>query len=77
MMKRELTVKSTVIHWPEQSMEITDTDGNKHTIPLDRSITVTMVGYPVRETKTMLARGLGQYMERGYIIERITFEEGA
>jgi len=72
--RRELTVRSTVIHWSENEMEIKDTDGNKHTIPLDKSIDVTMVGYPDREQKTMPARELGPYMERGYIIERIAFE---
>jgi hypothetical protein len=56
-------------------MDITDTAGEKHTIPLDQSIDVVMVGYPDREQKTMPARELGPYMERGYIIERISFEE--
>jgi hypothetical protein len=44
-------------------------------IPLAKAIDVVMVGYPDREQKTMPARELGPYMERGYIIERITFEE--
>jgi hypothetical protein len=74
-MKQELTVKSTVIDWQTSTMEITDTARNKHAIPLDKSITVTMVGYPDREVQTMQARKLGSYMERGYIIEHITFEE--
>jgi hypothetical protein len=72
--RRELTVRSTVIHWQEDTMDIKDTDGNKHTIPLGWSIDVVMVGYPDREQKTMPARELGPYMERGYIIERIAFE---
>jgi len=55
-------------------MDIKDTDGNTHTIPLDKSIDVTMVGYPDREQKTMPARELGPYMSQGYIIERIAFE---
>lgn len=76
-MRRELPVRSTVIHWPENTMDIKDTAGNTYTIPLDRSIEVTMVGYPDREQKTMPARELGSYMECGYIIEHISFEEEA
>ena len=75
-MKRELAVKSTVIDWQDKVVEIMDTSKQKHTIPLDKTITVTMVGHPAREQKTMLARELAPYMERGYIIERIDFEEG-
>ena len=71
----ELTVKSTVIDWQAQTLEITSTTGNKHTVPLDQSIHVTMVGYPDREQKTMQARELEPYMSRGYIIEQISFEE--
>jgi hypothetical protein len=33
-----------------------------------------MVGYPDREEQTMLARELGAFMSRGYIIEQIDFE---
>jgi hypothetical protein len=73
--KRELTVKSTVITWPENTLEITDTAGAKHIVSLDKIITVTMVGYPDRETKTMPARDLGDFMTSGYIIEQISFEE--
>jgi hypothetical protein len=73
--KRELIVKSAVIHWQEGTLEITDTAGNKYTVPLDYSIDVTMVGYPDKEQKTMLARELGPYMSRGYIIQQIDFEE--
>jgi hypothetical protein len=76
-MRRELTVRSTVIHWPENEMDIKDTEGNKYTIPLDQAIDVTMKGYPDRTQKTMLARELGPYMERGWIIEHIAFEEEA
>jgi hypothetical protein len=74
IVRRELTIRSTVIHWPENEMDIKDTEGNKYTIPLDQAIDVTMVGYPDREQKTMPARELGPYMARGYIIERIAFE---
>ena len=72
---KQLRVKSTVIDWQDQTMEITDTAGIKHTVPLDKSIHVTMVGYPDREEKTMLARDLGPYMSQGYMIEQIDFEE--
>jgi hypothetical protein len=71
----KLTVKSTVIYWQESTMEITDMSSGKHTIPIDKRITVTMVGYPAREEKTMLARELGPYMSKGYIIEQIEYEE--
>ncbi len=75
-MQHELRVKSTVIDWPEQAMTITTTSGEKHTISLETTITVTMLGYPARETKTMHAHDLNPYMMRGYIIEQIAFEEG-
>lgn len=70
----KLTVRSTVITWPDKTLEITDTSNVKHTVSLDKTITVTMVGYPDRETKTMLAHELGDYMSQGYIIEHISFE---
>ena len=71
----KLNVKSTVIDWQKQELEITDTEGLKHALPLRQEITVTMVGYPEREQKNMQARDLGQYMSRGYLIEEISFEE--
>lgn len=74
---KALKVSSTVIDWPDQIMEITDTDGSKHTIPLDKTITVTMIGYPDREQKTMQAHQLDPYMMRGYIIEQIEYEEAS
>lgn len=74
-MEFSLQVRSTVIDWIDQTMTIADASGRKHTIPLTTSIYVVMVGYPDREEKTMLARDLGQYMERGYIIEQISFEK--
>ncbi len=74
-MKRDLAVRSTVIDWPDSTLEITDTAGAKYTVPLDKSISVVMVGFPAREEKTMPARELGEYMSRGYIIEHISFEE--
>jgi hypothetical protein len=70
-----LEVRSTVIDWQTQTMEITDMVGGRHTVPLDKRIHVTMVGYPDREEQSMLARELGAFMSRGYIIERIDFEE--
>jgi hypothetical protein len=70
---KQLQVRSTVIDWQKKIMEITDTTGNKSTVSLDTSIDVVMVGHPKREEKTMLASELGQYMSRGYIIERISF----
>ena len=73
-MKRELIVQSTVIDWPDQTLEIATTAVEKHIIPLGWTIEVTMVGYPERETKTMLAGELGDYMSKGYIIEKISFE---
>mgnify|MGYP001311054397 CR=1 FL=1 len=73
-MQHELIVRSVVIAWPEQVMTITDTSGNKHTVPLSTTITVTMVGYPDREQKTMQARELNPYMMKGYVIERIDYE---
>jgi hypothetical protein len=73
--KRELPVRSSVIDWIEKRLEVTDTSNHKYTVPLDKSIHVVMVGYPDREEKDMLARELAPYMERGYIIEQISFEE--
>jgi hypothetical protein len=70
-----IKVRSVVIAWPERIVEITDTDGGKHTIALDDKIEVTMKGYPERETKTLLARELGPYMLKGYIIEEIEVKE--
>ncbi len=74
-MKHELRVQSTVIDWQSEEMEITDTAGTKHTIPISQPIHVTMVGYPDREEKTMPARELEPYMSRGYIIQQISFED--
>lgn len=73
----ELTVKSVVITWPEKQMEITDTSGLKHTLHLEQDITVTMVGYPDRVTTPMTVGELGDYMSKGFIIEKIRFEEEA
>jgi hypothetical protein len=70
-----IDVKSLVIDWQTKMLEITDTTGSKHTIPLDTMIQVSMIGYPDREEKSMPARGLEAYMSKGYIIERIEFEE--
>lgn len=75
--KREVLVKSTVIDWPDRQLTITDKDGKKYILSLEHRITVTMVGYPDRQEKTMLAGELGPYMSKGYIIEQIVFEEEA
>ena len=74
-MKRDLAIRSTVIDWPDSTLEITDTAGAKYTVPLDKSIHVSMTGFPAKEEKTMLARELGDYMTQGYIIQHISFEE--
>jgi hypothetical protein len=73
--KHEMVVRSAVIDWPDETLTITDTAGNKRTVPLDKPLHVVMVGYPDREEKDLLAHELGAYMSRGYIIEKITFEE--
>ena len=70
----ELIVRSTVIDWQEETLTITDTGDEKHTVPLDQVIRVTMVGYQEKETSTMLARDLGAFMSKGYIIEKIALE---
>ena len=74
-MSQEITVQSVVIEWPEQVMRITSIKSEKYTVQLDQPITVTMVGYPDRVTKTMPAADLNPYMMKGYIIEKISFEE--
>jgi hypothetical protein len=66
-----MEVKSVSLYWQENRMEIIDTAGGKHTLPLDCYIKVTMVGYPDRETKTMQAHDLDAYIMRGYRIEQI------
>jgi hypothetical protein len=71
----KLSVKSTVIDWRAQTMEVTDTDGRKHTIPLSQEVTATMIGYPERVQKTMWAGHLDEFITKGYIIEEISFEE--
>lgn len=70
----QLSVKSTVIDWQTKTLEITDTAGGSHTLPLDKEITVIMIGYPDRKEETMLALSLAAYMSQGYIIEQISFE---
>ncbi len=60
-----------MIDWPAQMLEITDGDGGKHTIPLWKNITVTMIGYPEREKKTLMAGNLDYFTTKGYIIEEI------
>lgn len=74
-MKREHIVRTVMLDWSEQTLEITDTSGNKHTVQADTPIHVTMVGYPDREEKDMPARDLKLYIVKGYIIEQISYEE--
>lgn len=74
-MMNKLLVRSVVIDWPSETMEITTMADNKHTIPLDTTITARMIGFPSEEQKTMTARELGEYIDRGYIILEIDFEE--
>ena len=67
-----IDVQSVVIDWQEETLTITDKDdGSNHTVPLDATIHVTMLGFPDRKERQMKARELGDYMERGYIIEKI------
>ena len=72
---KQLAVGSVVIYWPESELVITDTSGQKHTLPLDQSIRVTMIGHPAEEQKNMIARELGDYIDRAYIILQIEYEE--
>jgi hypothetical protein len=74
--KRSVEVRSVVIDWVAKTLKITDLEEGKHVLPLDQSIHVEMIGYPDVEEQTLQARELGGYIERGYIIERITFDEG-
>lgn len=71
----EILVRSAVIYWQEWQLEITDKADKKYIMPLDKQITVTMVGYPDREVQTMVAQNLEEYMGKGYIIEKIAFED--
>jgi hypothetical protein len=72
----KLIVRSVVIDWQDQTMEIKATSGEAHTIPLDTTITVTMLGHPEREEKTFpAARELDPFIMRGYIIEEISFDD--
>jgi hypothetical protein len=69
-------VRSVVIDWQTEKLEITDKDDDsKHTVGLDATIHVTMLGFPAKEEKQMKARELGDYMSKGYIIETIIYEE--
>ncbi len=70
----QVSVKSVVIDWQAETLEIKSQAGATHTIALDKDIHVVMVGYPDREEQTFPARNLGRYMSRGYIIEQISFE---
>lgn len=72
---KQLIVKSVVIDWPTEKVEFTSTMDEKHTVQLDKNIVVTMVGFPDRETIPLQAGALASYMTKGYIIERVTFEE--
>ena len=71
----KIIVKSVVLDFPTEILEIKDVTGSKHVVPFDKQITVTMVGHPARETKTMQAHELDPYISSGYIFELIEFEE--
>jgi hypothetical protein len=72
MRKRcELKVRSVVIDWMDKVLEITDTAGSKHIVPLNKKIHVVLGYAPDSEEKTMLARDLGKYMSQGYVIDQI------
>ena len=71
----ELIVRSCVIDWIEETLTIVDAEEKTHVVPLDRNIHVEMIGYPDREERDMLARDLGAFMSKGYIIEKIVLEE--
>lgn len=73
----KLLVRSVVIDWPSETMEITTMADNKHTLPLDTAIDVHMIGFPSEEQKTMTARELGDYISLGYVILQIEYEEEA
>lgn len=73
---KQLAVGSAVIDWIDQSLEITDTSGGKHKLPLNQTIHVTMIGHPAKEEKTMSAHELGDYIDRAYIILQIEYEKG-
>lgn len=70
-----MKVSSAVIDWHDWTLEVTDLEEEKLMVPLDRNIKVTMIGYPDREERTMLAGELEEYIEQGYILEMIEVEE--
>ena len=74
-MRLDLHVARTSIDFQDRTLEITDTREEKHTLPFDHPIHVTMVGYPDREEKDLKAEELEPYMSSGYIIEKISFDE--
>ncbi len=74
-MQHVLKVQSTAIDWQRRELEVRTKGGEKHVIPLHKTIGVAMIGYPEKEQKTMLASELGPYMSRGYVIEQVTFED--
>jgi hypothetical protein len=41
---KQLAVRSTVIDWQAETLEITDKDNIKHVVSLDQTIHVTMEG---------------------------------
>ena len=75
MVKHNLTVRSVVIDWSSDTMEVTTMADNKHTISLDTTIDVHMIGFPSERQQTMSARELGDYMSHGYVILQIDFKE--
>lgn len=68
-----INVRSAAIYWQEQTLEITDTSDNKHTVPLTTRIRVKMI-CAHEEEKTMQAYELGEYMAMGCMIEHIEID---
>jgi len=72
----DLPIRSTVYDYPEKTLEITDTDNIKYFVAHDKQIEVIMIDLSdKRVTKTIQARQLAPFMSKGYIIERIKYEE--
>lgn len=66
---------STVILWLEEKLEVTDQQGVKYTVGLEKPVEVVLINLEdKREENAMPARALGEYLRRGYIVEKISFE---
>ena len=69
-----MKVASVVIDWVTKECVVTDTDEQKHAVPLDQRLHVSMIGYPEPEEQDLVARELAGYMTKGYIITDIEIE---